>query len=461
MESSHVRDPLLQEVARAVRRHRLLRGRDSVLVGVSGGPDSVALLLALGELGRGAWRIGVAHVNHHLRGRESDRDQQFVEKLARRLGYEMHNANATLRGKANLEERARYARYRAFTAIARRQGYRRIATAHTIDDQAETVLHHVIRGTGGTGLAGVRRERADGVIRPLLGVSRAQVIAFLRRRGARHRLDRSNRDLRFTRNRLRARVLPLLERELNPRVKEALSRLAELSREDEDLLERVSRRSERRVLDGGHLVCAGLASIHPALQRRVVRAWLARTRGTTNGIELDHVDRIRALASTGRDGQRLSLPGGSLARHRGRLYWNPRRTRPGFYARRIAPGGEVVVAGWRVRAQAVGRPAHPSPWRAVFDAAKLGAARLRVRSPKPGDRIRPLGLGGTKKLQDVFVDAKVPRHERATWPILEAGGVIAWVAGLARSEEALVEGASRRLLVVEALRQHSPEPATN
>jgi tRNA(Ile)-lysidine synthase len=461
MESGGVRDPLLQEVARAVRRHRLLRRRDSVLVGVSGGPDSVALLLALDELGRSGWRIGVAHVNHHLRARESDRDQRFVEKLARRLGYEIHVTHARLRSKANLEERARYARYRALSAVARRRGYRRIATAHTIDDQAETVLHHVIRGTGGKGLAGVRPERADGVIRPLLGVSRAQVIAFLRRRGARHRVDRTNRDPRFTRNRLRARVLPLLERELNPRVKEALSRLAELSREDEDLLERVARRSGRRVLHGGHLVCARLASIHPALQRRVVRAWLARMRGAAKAIELDHVERARALASTGHDGQSLSVPGGSLARHRGRLYWNPRQKRPARYARRIVPGGEVVVSGWRVRAQSVRRAVDPGPWRAVFDSAKLDGSRLRVRSARPGDRIRPLGLGGSKKLQDVFVDAKVPRHERATWPILEAGGSIAWVAGLVRSEKALVGRASRRLLVVEALRQNRPESVAN
>jgi len=454
-----VREPLLHGVAEAIRCRRLLRGRDSVLVAVSGGPDSVALLLALGELGRGVWRIGVAHVNHHLRGRESDRDQRFVERLARRLGYHVHVAHVKPRGKASLEERAREARYRALVAIARQRGYRRIATAHTLDDQAETVLHHVVRGTGGTGLGGVQPERADGVIRPLLGVSRAQVIEFLDRRGARHRVDRSNRDPRFTRNRLRVRVLPLLERELNPRVKEALGRLAELSREDEDLLEGLACHAERRLARGGCLLCAGLAGLHPALQRRVVRAWLTRRRGLASRIKLGHVDRVRALARSGREGQGLSLPGGSVARHGGYLRWNPRRARPSGYSRELVPGKEVVLSGWRLRARSPRRLVAPGPWRAVFDAAKLEGSRLRVRSPKPGDRIRPLGLGGSKKLQDVFVDAKTPRWERATWPIVETGGAIAWVAGLARSEVALVEPSSRRLLVVEACRCREPKPS--
>jgi tRNA(Ile)-lysidine synthase len=432
-----------------------------VLVAVSGGPDSVALLLALGELGRGAWRIGVAHVNHHLRGRESDRDQRLVERLARRLGYAMHVAHAKPRGEANLEERARQARYRALLAIARRRGYRRIATAHTLDDQAETVLHHVVRGTGGTGLGGVQPQRADGVIRPLLGVSRAQVMEFLGHRNVRHRVDRSNRDPRFTRNRLRARVLPLLERELNPRVKEALGRLAELSREDEDLLESVARRAGRRVGRGGRLSCAGLAGIHPALQRRVVREWLTRVRDAANRVELGHVERVRALARAGREGQGLSLPGGSVLRRGGNLEWSPRRARPAGYRRELMAGREVLVAGWRVRARSLPRTVSPGPWRAIFDAGKLEGSRLRVRSPKPGDRIRPLGLGGSRKLQDVFVDAKVPRHERATWPILETGGVIAWVPGLVRGEVALVERTTRRLLVVEALRHCESKPSSS
>jgi tRNA(Ile)-lysidine synthase len=447
-------DPLLRKVSRSIRRHSLLAGDDAVLVAVSGGPDSVALLAALTELEGGARRIGVAHVNHHLRGSESDRDQAFVARLAARFGCEFHTVDATVRGRANLEERAREARYRALGAIAAHEGFGCIATGHTLDDQAETVLQRVIRGAGVGGLGGIRPKRADRVVRPLLDVTRAEVLAYLRKRKLGYRVDGSNALSRFTRNRIRHRLLPLLERLFNPAVRTALARLAELSRDDEAVLGALSDRRARGRRGCG-LECAGLRRAPAALQRRMIRGWLMSVRGGLRGIELRHVERVRDLATDGREGSSISLPGGTVTRRAGRLHWNWRALQSAVFEQILPVSGTANLPGWEVDIRVTGRRIRPGPWRAVFDLAALGGSVLRMRNPRPGDRLRPLGLGGSKKLQDVFVDAKVAREDRPSWPVLEGDGAVIWVPGLARGEGAAVTAATRRVIVVEAHRVRS------
>jgi tRNA(Ile)-lysidine synthase len=279
------------------------------------------------------------------------------------------------------------------------------------------------------------------------------VLRFLRRRGLAHRVDRTNASPRFTRNRIRRRVLPLLARELNPAIHAALARAADLFRDDDAVLETMARARLRHVRSAPGLDCARLRGLAPALQRRVVRLWIAAERGSLRAINLEHVERVRAIACEGADGRRVSLPGSAVTRTRGRLRWGvlPPLSRRRF-AQKLPRQGSVSVEGWRFEVRRADRGAVPARWRAVFDLAQLDGRRLEVRSPRAGDRIRPLGLGGTKKLQDVFVDAKLPRGERSAWPVLTAGGRIVWVPGLVRGEEALVRSRSERLLVVEARR---------
>ncbi|MGH7899159.1 MAG: tRNA lysidine(34) synthetase TilS [Candidatus Binatia bacterium] len=446
-------DRLLETVRRTITRHSMIGSRDSVLVAVSGGADSVALLAALVELDPGGWRLAAGHVDHRLRGRDSERDRRFVERLGKRLGVPVLTVDGAVRRGANLEERAREVRYRALHVMARRGTYRRIATAHTFDDQAETVLDHVIRGSGIGGLGGIEPVRRDGVIRPLLDVSRAEVERFLAGRSLPFRRDRTNASLRFTRNRIRHGLLPLLERDFHPRVRQALGRLAELARDDENLLASIAARRLGSLADASGLDAAALARLPPALRRRVVRAWLARERGDVRGVTLDHVDRVCALACKGRDGQRESVPRGAVGRVAGKLRWRiPLPPRSAAFRRLLAVGATLLVGGWQIDCRSVAKAPTPGPWRAVFDADGLDENRLGVRTPKPGDRIRPLGLGGTKKLQDVFVDAKVPRDDRRSWPVFHAREVVLWVPGLSRSEIATVTAATRRSVVIEARR---------
>ncbi|MGH7823074.1 MAG: tRNA lysidine(34) synthetase TilS, partial [Candidatus Binatia bacterium] len=453
-EDDLVNDPFLRNVRDAIAAGSMLRDRDSVLVAVSGGPDSVALLAALAALGRSRWRIAAGHVNHRLRGRRSNEDQRFVERVGRRLGVPVLVGDGGIAPGANLEERARERRYEFLHDLARAHRLRRIATGHTLDDQAETVLLRLLRGAGGGGLSAIAPVRGDGVLRPLLGCTRKEVIAFLRRRRLPFRSDESNRSRRFTRNRIRRRVVPLLEREVNPAARRALARAADLLRDDEELLARTARRALRRILRDADLDVAALRRLPAALQRRVIRLWLGARRGNLLRIGADHVDAIRALAAGG--GSAVSIPGGTVGRTGERLSWGRRRREAGgTVAIPIASGRWIEAGEWRIRcrrARGGVRETAPGRWRAVFDPQALDGSRLRVRSAAPGDRVRPLGLGGSKKLQDVFVDRKVPKEERAGWPVVEVGSTIVWLPGLVRSDLGALGDRRGEVVVIEARR---------
>jgi tRNA(Ile)-lysidine synthase len=445
-------DPFLEKVASTISAQRLLRRqRDSVLVAVSGGPDSVALLSALVELGRSRWRIGVLHVNHRLRGKAAERDEKFVMELARRLGVQAFVRRLRLAPGANLEERARRARQAACREVARRHGFRCVATAHTLDDQAETFFLRLLRGAGISGLAAIAPRRPDGWIRPLIECSKDEVLAYLERRGLPHRRDATNRDLRFARNRLRHRVLPLLERLFHPAVRRVIARTAAILREDAEWVERQARRRLKRLRRGIGLDAAALARLERPLARYVLRAWLEEETGSLRRIEAGHLDRLWGLARQGRG--EVSLPGLRVGCEAGLLLCRNGRPAARKTYRRLLPEGRWVEAGgFRFRLARISgdRAGRPSPWRAVFDADAIGPGSFFVRSARAGDRLRPLGLDGTKKLQDVFVDAKVPRTARGSWPVVTHRGRVVWVPGLVRDETAPVGPTTRWTIEIEA-----------
>jgi tRNA(Ile)-lysidine synthase len=434
-----------------IETRRLLRRRDSVLVAVSGGPDSVALLAGLVALGGGRWRIGAAHVNHGLRGADSDRDERFVTELAERLGLDVFVLAGRIVPGANLEERARELRYRLLLEAAQSGGYRRIATGHTLDDQAETFLLRLFRGAGARGLTAIAPIRADGVIRPLLDLRRADVVAFLDRRGLRHRRDRSNVDPRFTRNRIRRRLLPLLEREFNPSVRRALARTVDLLTDEDALLERMARARLAKFARADRLDTRGWSRMPVAIARRVVRLWLEHVRGDLAGTSTEHVERVVVLGR-GKAGGTVSLPSGEVRRSGGRLRWIEtgarRATLPKAMA--LAPSADRAFGGFRFRVREMPRARGPRPsvWRALFDTAAMRGP-LAVRALRPGDRIRPHGLGGTKKLQDVFVDRRIERERCAGHPVVVCGDAVLWVPGVVRADAALVTAKTRRVLVIE------------
>ena len=456
--------PLAQRVRQSLEREALLPAGARVLVACSGGADSVALGAVLCELAPAAnWSVaGLLHVNHLLRGTASDGDETFCRDFAATLGVPItvERVDVAARARAervSIEAAGHRVRYALFERAVEEGRADLVATGHTRDDQAETVLLRLVRGAGPAGLAGIR-PRAGPVVRPLLDVRRSELREYLGRRGSPHREDPSNRDERILRNRVRHRLIPVLAEHFSPAVTDALARGAAIARDDADWLDRAANAAaaeivqyEEGTLDargdcgGGRFEvdAARLAAAPPALARRVALHVLERAGGRRVGFE--HVERLRRLAEGGVAA--ADFPGCRVERRGAKLRFTPRSgrgARPAAgacFEHRLDVPGEVVVpeAGLRVTAERGERPARLAGRGevAVLPAARI-AAPLTVRNRRPGDVFRPLGLGGRrKKLQDFFVDRKVPRDRRGTVPlVVDARLGIVWVAGHAVAEGA-------------------------
>ncbi|MEK7751289.1 MAG: tRNA lysidine(34) synthetase TilS [Acidobacteriota bacterium] len=441
---------MLAQLQSTVRRHRLLpRGR-RVLVAVSGGADSVALLLALHELApRLGIRLTVAHLNHRIRGKAADRDAAFVRRLAHRIQLPVVVGRADVPRLArnsglSLEMAARQARYDFLAKAATKVEADVIATAHTADDQAETVLLKLIRGAGPKGLAGIPYRatlRNMSVVRPLLDVTRPEVEAFLRERGEPWREDLTNRDETFLRNKVRHRILPLLESELNPKVRQALRRTADILREEDLWLDRLAASRLARCRSAtGTLAIPALGKRGLAERRRVLRLWLAEAGIPPEMVDFDAVDRINRLLAGPKTGGTANVAGTwTVTRQYDALaIRKTRHTAPPPYHRTIAIPGQTLVkeAGLKITASVApglikDAKARPGlyPARASLNWAAVGNRRVTVRSWRPGDRLRPFGMTGSKKIQDIFVDEKIPAEWRPRLPLFECGCEIVWLPG--------------------------------
>lgn len=501
---------LADSVRQTIRRYDLVPERGRVVVALSGGGDSVALLHLLRDLAVDGDLVvaGAAHFNHRLRP-NAGQDEQFCRDLCAALSVPLELGRADVRSvaqatKRSIEDTARQLRYAFLHEAAGRLTADVIAVGHSRDDQAETFLLRIIRGAGTRGLAAIR-PKAGMVIRPLIGTSRPELRRFAEERGLAYREDETNADLSVPRNRVRHELLPYLARVFSPNIVEVLAREAELAREDDDRLEReaieiagsvvltdtrqatteappgssaartASPSEPSRAREVVELDAERLVALHPAIASRVARIALARLRGG-RFIGFDQVQRFLDFAHAGRSGRLLSLPGqqvrlrhgesgrlvielaaapprGGPARHGGQPA--PMSTEAGRAAvGPVAPGlegrergnsfsfslsipGEVILPEqrWAVSAE----------WASASEASGSNGlvalveglnGPLTVRSRKPGDRFRPPGLGGrAKKLQDYFVDRKVPRADRDRVPlVVDRDDRIVWIVGHAVAE---------------------------
>ena len=466
------RRPPAERVLRAIARDGLIPRGGSVLAALSGGADSVALCTLLaGAAPVGGFRLaGLLHVNHQLRGGAAEEDETFCRELAAALDVpifvERVDVAALARaGGISIEHAGHRARYAAFERVAGAQGADRVATGHTRDDLAETVLLRLVRGAGPGGLAGIR-PRAGLVVRPLLGLSRRDLRRYLAARGLQYREDESNRDLRVTRNRVRHRLLPLLAREFSPAIVEVLAREAAIARADADWIDGVANERAAAVVtfdEGVATVDAEALCAQPlAVARRIARTVLERVSGRGR-VGFAHVERLlRLAAAPGAEAdppaRRVDVPGGRAERRGAHLVLRPAAPgrRPpaarGFEYRLDVPG-EVAVpeAGVAIAAQpAAGLPAPLRARGAVVAVAAAGLTPpLTVRSWRPGDVFRPLGLGGRKKLQDFFVDRKIARSARGTIPIVtDRRRGIVWVVGHTPAEDVRVTDGPAGVLIL-------------
>ena len=452
----------------AIEAHALLPHGSHVLVGVSGGADSVALMCALIDLSAPlGLRVSVAHLNHGIRP-EAIEDAHFVKALCEELGVscEQDVVDVPARAKASgtsLEMAARDARYAFFARAASALGADAVATAHTRDDQAETVLLRLCRGAGAAGLRGIARQtiiQNVRVIRPLLDISRDEIERFLKEGRLSWREDETNSDTRIRRNFIRHKVLPLMERDLNPRVKEALARTAEILGDEENLLATLTKQALVTLQDEtGSLQIGPFAAMAPALRRRVLQAWLIRRGIPVADVSFDLVEQLDAMANATSGSQTIALAAGrNVLREYDRLRVpdvGPEAT--AIPETELTVPGETLIPGTGLRITATlsegfeRKPAGPLgqfPCEAWIRWNSEVPPTLQVRAWRPGDRIHPVGMAGSCKLQDLFVDAKVPRSDRARIPVVAAGDEVVWLPGhrIARNW-AVIDPKQRSLLL--------------
>jgi len=463
---------LPERVDKFIAEHHLIPDERKLVVAVSGGPDSVCLLhILVGLREKLGITLHVAHLNHELRGDESDADASYVADLAQRLDLpctvERRDVKAYQRSKRlSLEEAAREVRYRFMAEVAQATGAKAVAVGHTLDDHIETILMHLIRGSGTRGLRGLQPsgtwrfgKLALTVIRPLLEVNRKETAAYCRHYRLKPRLDTSNLSLSPLRNRIRQQLIPLLE-SYNPQVSEALLRTARIAADDLVALEEEALKMGRKIIKEQEntviLDKERFISLPTALQRHLLRASMEKLLGSLMDVESRHIEEIMTSLHKPA-GKIITLPDGLIfAIEYGRylLGNNPTALSPfpsleTEHALQIP--GITALPGWQVKADVMERKPiteEGNSWTAYFDLDQTGD-KLTVRPRCPGDRFQPLGMSQPKKLNEFMIDSKIPQAWRRRIPIVCSPELIIWVAGWRIDERVKVTADTNQFLRLE------------
>ena len=454
------------KVKKIIERYNMFSPGDRVLVGVSGGPDSVCLLHILNRCRKDmALSLHVVHINHGIRKRESKREEKFVSHLAGRMGLPITVKSLDVpsyarRKKLTVEEAARDMRYSALEQLAGKLNAKKIALGHTASDQVETVLMHLLRGSGPQGLSGippVRKLGSTAVVRPLIEVNREEILNYLKKNKLTFCLDSSNRKTEYFRNRIRLKLLPLLRKNYNENIDGALLRLSEILKEENAYWERVVERvlgkvvsweAEKILIDFKRFL-----RYNVIVQRRV----LYRLFGGI--VSLSQIEAIRSLAQKSSQGKRVYLGKRFSVRKEGDFLIfssSPERRFKKFnYPLRVPGKNEIEGLDLTLNTRIVDfRPVSDKGANtAYFDVDKINFKKLLLRNRREGDRFRPFGLRGTKKLSDFFIDRKIPRRLRDRVPLLVEGEDILWVVGIRRADKARITEDTKKILEVRVLRE--------
>jgi tRNA(Ile)-lysidine synthase len=463
---------LIAAVRNTIRRHSMLVKGSRVLVAVSGGPDSVCLLSVLHALAaESGIELHAAHLDHRFRGDESAEDALFVRRLAGSLSVSVSTeaidvpAYCRERGRS-AQEGAREVRYAFLERIAKAIGASLIATGHTADDQAETLLMRLIRGAGSTGMSGIPPRRGS-IIRPLIDVTRDEVLRYLEKAGLSYRSDSSNAEPVYQRNRMRLEVLPVL-RAFNPRITETLAREAALFRDEDDALRDhidhclstlCTRQDKGVIIDR-----TGFSPLLPGIKRRVVKQVVNMAGADATRLTYVRIEEALAFLSDAQTGRAMDLGFGlTLTREYDRFIVSE-LNEPGPVSRNLAVPGITAAPEFGLdfetsqgTADADSRAGQNYLWQATFDYDKI-CAPLIVRNRQPGDQFCPAGMGGKhKKLQDFFVDEKIPQRDRSRIPVVCTGSDIVWIVGHRTDERFIAKQGAVRTLTIRIQAHGAPE----
>jgi tRNA(Ile)-lysidine synthase len=459
--NSHTRE-FIKKVRRTILRHRMIRPGDKVVVGVSGGPDSVCLLHVLHRLAdEMGHQLVVAHFVHGWRPAEDPYETDLVRKLAESLGLPFETAqpsSAVQKGASSREEAARDARYEFLDRVREKHRAARIALGHHLNDQAETLLMRLMRGSGGAGLSAIPPVRSQVIIRPLIEINRQEIEFYCREMNLSYAIDSSNLNVDLLRNRVRLELIPLLLR-YQPRLVELLGETASSLREESEFLESIAgewiEREAAAASKGEMTIPLGtLVALPVALRKRVIRRSLSIVRGDIRRIGRKHIQSVDDLASSGRPQGSLNLPDGVAVRKSyGSLHFvDQEKDAVREFCYVMEKPGTICIRelgkSLSLLIREIGECDRPgSPSIAYLDAEKAPFP-LAVRNFRPGDRFVPLGMTGHKKIKDFFIDLKVPAETRRTTPILVREEIPLWVAGYRIDDRFKLTSSTR--LVLEA-----------
>jgi tRNA(Ile)-lysidine synthase len=440
------------QIRETIQKHQMLAPGDRVLAGVSGGADSVCLVLVLKELG---YDVAIVHVNHGLRGQASDDDETFTRTLAGHLGLKFFTRKVVLIA-GNVEAAGRDARKDFFNELAGQHGFTKVALAHTRQDRIETFFLNLLRGAGTPGLASMRAVSGT-TIRPLIEARREDIEAYLEEKQQTWRTDVSNFDLDFARNRLRHAVIPKLASEFNPNLVETLSRTAEILESEDAWMCTLTAewlcKNGTKEEDGFVIKVEPLQFETVALVRRVMRAALRQAGSRLHDVSFDQIEAIRALLQDGKSGKFVEIPRGiQVAREFNRLIFRRRLAASSGYEYKLQIPGSVHIpeVGKRFTAEIVESEVSETRGQRVFvDADSIGPY-VRIRNWKPGDYYKPVGLPAGK-LKKLFQRARIPRSHRTSWPVVVADSTIIWVASFPVSREFAPRGCSQKIVAIEAV----------
>jgi tRNA(Ile)-lysidine synthase len=457
---------ILEKFFKAIRDHQMLQRGERVLVGVSGGADSVALLhLLLRIRDRYELELIVGHFNHKLRGEESDSDEEFVRELANRYHLScltecVSFAERWTSRSGNVESWARDRRYEFFSRMSSPYQIRKIALGHTMDDQAETVLMRLVRGSGTLGLAAIPHVREGLFIRPLICIKREEILGFLTQHQFEYREDSSNREEKFLRNRVRRELVPLLKVKYNPRIVELLSNTADIFREDAEVLYDLAEETLERegVTRGGGIVwdLNRFRGFSRGLQRNVLRHSWSKIRGNLNSISAKDVDRILDLVQENKSGRSFRMGDIRISREYHWLYLDrigPDRENGINYSYHLRIPGQVKLSETKSLFEAsTETDSHRSrglnQWE-FYLSPEEAESGVWIRNWRAGDAYHPVGASRVKKIKELFSQKKIPRHLRSAWPVVTIDDKIIFVKGFpVCADRSVKEACERNLKVV-------------
>ncbi len=460
---NRVENRTVRTVEQTIATYKMFQPNDSVIAGVSGGPDSVALLyLLLSIASRFHLKLGIAHLNHCLRRHDSDNDAEFVAYLAQKLNLPFFTKKENVfrykkKHKLSLEEAARQVRYKFYYSLLENEKFNKIALGHHIDDNAELILMNLFRGTGFSGLSGIPPVRDNKIVRPLMGLSRTEILDYLAARGLRYVLDASNRDTRHLRNKIRLHLIPALKTSCNPKIVETLNRNAAILRCENEWIENsIKHIFEKAVLlvhNNRIILSVSLISeTDTAAKRRIIRKAIEKIKGNLRRITFFHIDSVIHLLGKGAGPGSLDLPDGiRIEQHSGKLIISVKENKKSrtdksekteilSYEYKITKPGLKPVSifirktGKELKFSAMNVKDLPDIRHAGNKTAFIDMDALRfplmVRNFLQGDRFTPLGMTGSQKIKKFFINNKIPRIERLKYPVVLSGEKVIWIAGL-------------------------------